>query len=146
MTNQRKNIHSMQCPECGSHNTQSVSLAHSQSVRTSANGYQSISEFGKKLEPPAPRSEFGVPFGVGYVVGVSFFFFVPEVSSWIVGWWPTGGIWLRDHPFIASGSIGAVAWLYSLASAIGFNSSVHQKEMNSWGKGIVCRRCGHRFN
>ena len=146
MPTQQQKFESMQCPKCSSHNTQSVSVAHQQSIRTGYNGYQSISEFGKALEPPPPRSAFLYPLGVAYMVGVFTFLGLAELSALIGKIWPTLASWLYSHPFIASAIVGAVAGLMVSVSAIEFNAGVHKHEMSRWGRGVVCKRCGHRFS
>lgn len=136
----------MQCPKCRSHNTQSVSVAHKQSVRTGDNGYQSISEFGRGLEPPPPRSEFAFPLGIAYMIGFLMFFSSSELARKIGVWLPTIADFINRRPFIFSTCVGLLAGLIVSISAIGFNVSTHRNQMDEWSKGIVCRRCGHRFS
>lgn len=146
MPNQNQKYGSMQCPKCGSHNTQSVSVAHQQSIRTGYNGYQSISEFGKTLEPPQPRSAFLYPLGVAYMVSVFTFFGLAEITARLEGSWPTLASWLGSHPFIASGVVGVIAGVLVSLSALGFNTGAHKTQMNRWSRGVICKQCGHRFN
>ncbi len=146
MSNQHQKYGNMQCPNCGSHNTQSVSVAHQQSIRTGYNGYQSISAFGKDLEPPPPKSAFLYPLGVAYMVGVFTFFGLSEISTRLEESWPTLASWFGSHPIIASAIVGVIAGALVSLSAMGFNASTHRRQLNRWSKGVVCRRCGHRFN
>lgn len=146
MSNQNRKHGNMQCPECGSYNTQAVSVAHSQSIRIGYNGSQSISEFGKELEPPPPRSTFVVPLGAAYMAGFLTFFGLADISARIGDSWPTVASWLSSHPFIASAIVAVVAGARVSLSAMDFNAGTHRKEMNRWSRGVICRRCGHRFN
>ena len=81
---------SMQCPQCRSRYTQSVKIAYLQSVRISGNGYQSISEFGKNLEPPPPRSEFGPFFVVAILVTSAAMLLLPSLSELVDIKWLSG--------------------------------------------------------
>ena len=51
-----------------------------------------------------------------------------------------------DAPVIVvSILLGLVAGVWSAASAMAYNMTIHSDEMDNWGRGVVCRRCGHRF-
>jgi len=136
----------MQCPECGSHYTQSVPLAHSQSIRTGYNGNQTISEFGQALEPPEPRSEFLVPLIIAIFLFGVLFFFLPTEISWI------GTGWVQDVITSLWGRVGisgglAVAFLIFLSGgAIAHNTTAYAEDMDEWECTVICRRCGKQFH
>ena len=137
---------SMQCPRCRSHYTQSVEMAYAQAIRTGESGYTTISEFGRSLEPPAPRSEIGVPMGVAFGVACASMMLLPTLHkvapfAWLEGLSPF------DAPVVVvSLVLGVIAWFRSSVSALVHNDSVHRREMRKWEKGVVCRRCGKRFS
>lgn len=136
---------SMQCPQCRSRYTQSVKIAYAQSVRISGNGYQSISEFGKNLEPPPPRSEFGPFFVVAMLVTSAAMMLLPSLFELVDIKW-LSGVSSFDWPVvIASVVLGLIAGTRSAVTAAVHNASVHAGEMREWKRGVVCRRCGHRF-
>jgi len=136
---------SMQCPRCKSRYTQSVKMAYSQSVRTGDSGYQSISEFGKTLEPPPSRSEFGAFFVVAIMVTCATMILLPSLSEVVEIKW-LSGISTFDWPVVvASVVLGLIAGARSAIAAAVHNASVHAGEMREWKRGVVCRRCGHRF-
>ena len=137
---------SMQCPSCKSHYTQAVSVAYSQSIRTGYNGHQSISEFGRDLEPPPARSEFAIPFMVAIFVFSVALFTLPNDLAWPdVAWLRAlfSTFWGR---VALSATLAIAALLLMSASAIGYNISVHSDDMSEWEKDVICRRCGHRFS
>ncbi len=136
---------SMQCPQCNSSYTQSVKMAYSQSVRIGENGSQSVSEFGRGLEPTTPRSELGAFFVVAMMVTCASLILLPSLSqifdfSWL------RGITSFDWPVvIASVVLGLFTGARSALAAGVHNVSVHRGEMRSWSRGVVCRRCGKQF-
>jgi len=136
---------SMLCPRCKSHNTQSVKTAYWQSIRTGDRGYQSISEFGKSLKPPQARSEIGAFFVVAMMVASAAIILLPALSEVIDVKW-LRGISSFDWPVVTvSIALGILAGFRSAVSAAVHNASVHRGEMRSWSRGVICRRCGHRF-
>ena len=141
-----RRMKSMQCPECGSHYTQAISLAYSQSIRTGYNGNQSISEFGRGLEPPPPQSEVLIPLGLAAVMFVATFVFFPTDASWIGIDWVQRFLtssWGR----IAISTLAAfLVLVWSSGSAIAHNATEHASEMDDWERAVVCRRCGEQFS
>lgn len=136
---------SMQCPKCYSHNTQSVSVAYGQSIRIGETGYRSVSEFGRELEPPQGRSEFGIPLVVAVNVFGLAVLSLPDMLavtgiSWLMGLKISS--WLN---LVASGAIAILVGVRVASSAFLHNMTKHRTEMRSWRRGVVCRRCGHRF-
>ena len=136
---------SMQCPRCRSHYTQSVDMAYSQAIRTGESGYTTISEFGRSLEPPAPRSEVGYPLAVTLAVGIVSMVSLPALANELPFEWLEGMTSFDVPVVIASVLLGLVAGVWSAASAMAYNMSVHSDEIDEWERGVVCRRCGHRF-
>ncbi len=136
---------SMQCPSCKSHYTQAVSVAYSQSIRTGYNGHQSISEFGRDLEPPPARSEFAIPFMVAIFVFSVALFTLPSELGWVDMAWLQALLSTFWGRVALSGTLAIAALLLMSASAIGYNISVHSDDMSEWEKDVICRRCGHRF-
>ena len=137
---------SMQCPSCKSHYTQAVSVAYSQSIRTGYNGHQSISEFGRDLEPPPARSEFAIPFMAAIFVFSAALFTLPSELAWVDWGWLQALFSVFWGRVALSGTL-AIATLFLLsASAIAYNISVHSDEMSEWEKDVICRRCGERFS
>lgn len=136
---------SMQCPRCKSQYTQSVETAYSQAVRTSETGYQSISEFGRDLEPPKARSEFGVPLMVAVNVFGLAALTLPDLLA------ATGISWLMSlkvsswQNLAASCVIAVLVGVRVATSAFLYNMTEHRTEMQSWRRGVVCRRCGSKF-
>ena len=136
---------SMQCPRCYSRYTQSVEMAYSQSVRTGESGYTSISEFGRSLEPPEPRSEVGYPLAVTLAVGIISAMSLPELAERLP-FMSFAEMTPFDTPVVVTSILlGLVAGVWSAGSAMAHNMSVHSDEMDQWARGVVCRRCGHRF-
>ncbi len=137
--------HKMQCPACGSHYTQSVSVAYSQSVRTGYNGQQTISEFGRELEPPEAQSEFLVPLCMAATAFVFTYVFFPTEIDWF------DLAWLQNVLTSFWGRIGisigvAIAiFIFLSGAAVAHNMTVHASDMKEWGRTTVCRRCGERF-
>jgi DNA-directed RNA polymerase subunit RPC12/RpoP len=136
---------SMQCPRCRSQYTQSVEMAYSQAIRTGESGYTTISEFGRSLEPPAPRSEVGYPLAVTLAVGLISMVSLPALGEQLPFEWSAGMTSFDVPVVIASVLLGLVAGVWSAASAMAYNMSVHSDEIDEWERGVVCRRCGHRF-
>jgi hypothetical protein len=137
---------SMQCPSCRSHYTQAVSVAYSQSIRTGYNGHQSISEFGRDLEPPPARSEFAIPFMVAIFVFSVALFTLPSELGWVDMAWLQALFSTFWGRVALSATLAIAALLLMSASAIGYNISVHSDDMSEWEKDVICRRCGHRFS
>lgn len=136
---------SMQCPQCGSGYTQSVEMAYSQSVRTGESGYTTISEYGRSLEPPSPRSPFGLPLALAFWVTVVSMISIPVLGNVLPFAWFKGLSWLDKPVVIISIILGVIAGFRSAVSVLVHNNSVHRGEMKKWARGTVCRRCGHRF-
>ena len=137
---------SMQCPRCRSGYTQSVKMAYSQSVRTGESGYTSISEFGRSLSPPAPRSTVGFPLALAFSVAFVSMMFIPVLGNLLPFAWLEGLGSLDKPVVIISIVLGIVAGLRSAASALIFNESIHRGVMRRWADEVICRRCGHRFS
>jgi len=136
---------SMQCPRCQSRYTQSVEMAYSQSVRTGESGYTTISQFGRSLEPPEPRSEVGYPLAVTLAVGIVSAMSLPELAERLP-FESLAGMTPFDTPVVVTSVLlGLVAGVWSAASAMAHNMSIHSDEMDQWARGVVCRQCGHRF-
>jgi hypothetical protein len=136
----------MQCPECGSHYTQSVPLAYSQSIRTGYNGNQTISEFGQALEPPEPRSEFLVPLlSAAFLFGVIFFFFPTEIS-WLSTSWVHDKITSLWGRVSISGGLAFALLIFLSGDAIAHNTTAYAEDMDEWEATVVCRRCGEQFS
>ena len=136
---------SMQCPRCRSHYTQSVDMAYSQAIRTGESGYTTISEFGRSLEPPEPRSEAAYPLALTLAVGIVSMVSLPALANELPFEWLEGMTSFDVPVVVASVLLGLVAGVWSAASAMAYNMSVHSDEMDEWERGVVCRRCGHRF-
>ncbi len=136
---------SMQCPRCRSHYTQSVETAYSQSIRTGESGYTTISEFGRSLEPPAPRSEFGYPLALTLAVGFVSMASLPALGEQLPFEWLDGMTSFDTPVIVVSILLGLAAGIWSAASAMAYNMTIHSDEMDNWGRGVVCRRCGKRF-
>ena len=135
----------MQCPACGSHYTQAVSLAYTQSIRTGYNGTQSISEFGRELEPPAAESEVLIPLGLAAIMFVATFVFFPTEASWIGTEWVQrflNSTWAR---VTISALAALLVWVWSSGSAMAHNTTDHANEMDEWERSVVRRRCGEHF-
>lgn len=136
---------SMQCPRCRSHYTQSVDMAYSQAIRTGESGYTTISEFGRSLEPPEPRSEAAYPLAVTLAVGIVSMVSLPALANELPFEWLEGMTSFDVPVVVASVLLGLVAGVWSADSAMAYNMSIHSDEMDEWERGVVCRRCGHRF-
>lgn len=142
----RRRSHAMQCPECGSHYTQAVPLAYRQSVRTGHNGHQSISEFGQELEPPQARSEVLVPMIYAVALfGVTFVLLPAEITWFDLGW-PQQLLTSTLGRFGIAGMAAFSLLVYLSACAIADNLTGHAREMDDWGRTVVCRRCGTQFS
>ena len=136
---------SMRCPRCRSHYTQSVDMAYSQAIRTGESGYTTISEFGRSLEPPEPRSEAAYPLAVTLAVGIVSMVSLPALANELPFEWLEGMTSFDVPVVVASVLLGLVAGVWSADSAMAYNMSIHSDEMDEWERGVVCRRCGHRF-
>ena len=145
MSGRLRHGHSMQCPSCRSHYTQAVSVAYSQSIRTGYNGHQSISEFGRDLEPPPARSEIANPLMVAILVFSLALFTLPNEMGWVnMPWLQT--VFSTSWGRVALSATLAISVLFLMStSAIDYNISVHTGEMSEWEREVICRRCGHRF-
>ena len=136
---------SMQCPRCRSQYTQSIEMAYSQAIRTGESGYTTISEFGRSLEPPEPRSEAAYPLAVTLAVGIVSMVSLPALANELPFEWLEGMTSFDVPVVVASVLLGLVAGVWSADSAMAYNMSIHSDEMDEWERGVVCRRCGHRF-
>lgn len=136
---------SMQCPRCKSQYTQSVETAYSQAVRTGETGYQSISEFGRSMEPPEPRSEVGVPLATAFFAAGILMMLMPGLHTVLPFKWLEGLSSFDTSVIVVSLAVGLIVGFWSAVSAGVYNASVHHGEMRTWARGVVCRRCGHRF-
>jgi hypothetical protein len=144
MSSQRR-FHAMQCPECGSHNTQSLEIVYAQSVRTGYNGHQTISELGESVAPPAPDSEVLFPLAVGVAVSVVSVFSLPALLSAIPAEWGQE-LMPYDSPIVSVGLVlGALVARSMRRLAIEMNKHYFDKDYDRWQRGILCRRCGHQF-
>ena len=120
-------------------------MAYSQAIRTGESGYTTISEFGRSLEPPAPRSEIGVPTGVAFGVACASMMLLPTLQKVFPFAWLEGLSSFDPPVVVVSIVLGVIAWFRFAVSALVHNDSLHRGEMNKWARGVVCRRCGHRF-
>ncbi len=136
---------SMQCPRCRSHHTQSVEMAYSQAIRTGESGYTTISEFGRSLEPPEPRSEIGYPLALTLAIGIVSMVSLPALGTQLPFEWLDGLAPFDVPVVVVSILLGLVAGVWSAAAAMAYNMTTHSDEMDDWGRGVVCRRCGERF-
>lgn len=121
-------------------------MAYSQAVRTGDTGYTTISEFGRSLVPPAPRSAIGFPLALMFSVTFIAMMFLPVLFDLLPLDALQGWKSLDKPVVIASVVLGAIAGFRSAVSAVVHNESVHSREMGKWAQGVVCRRCGHRFS
>lgn len=145
MTDNRERFHSMQCSKCRSHNTQSVSVAHSQSIRTGYNGHQTISEFGRDLEPPAAQSVFGFPLlATINIFGLAVFLLPGALEATRIQWLQ-GLLVLSWQNLAICGFLALYVGFRLAISAVRHNMDVHSQDMSSWKRGVICKRCGHRF-
>ena len=141
----RRRSHAMQCPECGSHNTQSLEVVYAQSVRTGYNGHQTISELGESVAPPTPDSEVLFPLAVGVMVTIVSAFSLPALLSTIPVEWGQG-LMPYDTPVAAIGvALGAIVARSTRAMAIETNRHYFEKDYDRWCRSVLCRRCGHQF-
>ena len=137
--------HAMQCPGCGSHYTQAVSLAYSQSIRTGYNGHQTISEFGKELEPPPARSEIGIPMIVAATMFGITFFLLPEAVDWFDAGWIKHVLSSYRWRIGIAATLALFIMISHCASAMAYNLSEHSEDMDDWDRSVICRRCGEQF-
>ena len=135
----------LQCPDCGSHNTQAVEVAYSQSVRTGYNGYQTISAYGETLSPPEPRSVFLVPLGVAAWVWVLIAVVLPAITNQAIPHMSDTFLPLAKGPVIAGLGTGIVFGLMTIVSAVAHNRSAFEADLDDWLNEAICKRCGHRF-
>ena len=120
-------------------------MAYSQAIRTGESGYTTISEFGRSLEPPASRSEIGYPLALTLVVGIVSMASLPALGEQLPFEWLDGMTSFDTPVVVVSILLGLVAGVWSAASAMAYNMTIHSDEMERWGRWVVCRRCGHRF-
>ena len=141
----RQYANSMQCPRCHSGYTQSVEVAYSQAVRTGETGHTTISEFGRSMEPPAPRNTIGGALAATFMVTVISMMSLPALAEFL-GIGRFAALSTFDTPVVVTSLVvGLVAGFRSAVSAYIYNVSIHRGEMQHWGRGVICRRCGHRF-
>lgn len=120
-------------------------MAYSQAIRTGESGYTTISKFGRSLEPPAPRSEIGYPLALTLAVGIVSMASLPALGEQLPFEWFDGMTSFDAPVVVVSILLGLVAGVWSAASAMAYNMTIHSDEMDDWGRGVVCRRCGKRF-
>jgi hypothetical protein len=121
-------------------------MAYSQAIRTGESGYTTISEFGRSLEPPAPRSEIGYPLALTLAVGTVSMASLPTLGEQLP-FDSLDGMTSFDVPVVVvSILLGLVAGVWSAASAMAYNMTIHSDEMDAWGRRVVCRRCGEQFS
>ena len=120
-------------------------MAYSQAIRTGESGYTTISEFGRLLEPPAPRSEIGYPLALTLAVAIVSMASLPALGEQLPFEWSDGMTSFDTPVIVVSILLGMVAGVWSAASAMAYNMTIHSDEIDDWGRGVVCRRCGHRF-
>ena len=143
--NRVKAKRSMQCPNCGSHYTQSVSMAYSQSVRTGESGYTTISEFGESLAPPMRESEVGVPLVFLFFVGILGMILLPMLGR-LLPFEQLANLSSFDFPVVLiSVGLGTYDGFRCALSALIHNRSIYRDKMSSWSEEVICRRCGHRY-
>ena len=136
---------SMQCPRCGSYHTQSVKIAYTQAVRTGESGYTTISDFGRSIAPPPPSGAIWIPIGLAAFTAVALMAVLPEIHRLV----PLG--WLQHLSsfglpvLIVSILVGILAGLWAGAKLYIPIEISHRDELRRWARGVVCRRCGHRF-
>lgn len=135
----------MQCPNCKGHNTQSIAIAYSQSVRTGDTGRQTISEFGQGLAPPMAKDEKLVPGIIACVVLGVCLFTLPDLLN------RTGIPALTDLS-VVNWKVAAIsclaAWTVGLLVAIPrirYNVMELPSLLDEWERDAICRRCGHRW-
>jgi hypothetical protein len=135
----------MQCPECGSHNTQSLKIVYAQSVRTGYNGHKTISELGESVTPPTPDSEVLFPLAVGVMVTIVSAISLPALLSATPLEW--GQDLMPYDPTVVSVGLvlGALVARSMRRLAIEMNEHYFNKDYDRWRRGILCRRCGCRF-
>jgi hypothetical protein len=141
----RRCFHAMQCPECGSHNTQSLEILYAQSVRTGYSGQRTISELGESVAPPTPDSEVLFPFAVGVMVTIVSAFSLPALLSAIPVEWSQGLLPYDIPVVVASVVLGVLVARSMQHLAIQHNRQYFDKDYDSWRRGVLCRRCGHQF-
>ena len=126
------NLH---CPSCGSSNTQNIEIAYEHSVRTSHNGYESVSAFGQSIAPPKIVN----PFFAGFLITLLWllFWFIGLITVESYRWFKEQDEW---HVFLFDSAgvvfvIGLVATsIYDILAAIPARAE--------WRQAFVCRRCG----
>src|SRR6056297_1545686 len=74
------------CPRCGSNNTQTFEIAYLNSVRDSVSGYVSVSNLGKSIAPPEPRSVVGAALFTGAGLGSGAMLLLSSILSPSEGW------------------------------------------------------------
>lgn len=133
------------CPECGSYRAQRTKLAYAQSVRH-GDHYSSVSEFGKQLEPPQPRSSVFVPSLLAAFLYAGLLLYVAKTQN----------IWL---PFAPWRQLSGEHWQYAAAiwsitgivaialaeRARRWNTHVFPTLIKEYEQETVCLDCGARF-
>ena len=135
----------LHCPSCGSHATQSVPTAYSQSVRSGSSGFTSISMRGESLAPPPEKDDTVLPGVAACVTAAITLFALPALfrNSEITA---LQGLSLFSWPvLLASCVIGWVSGLLLAIPAISYNVKVRPRLQATWEAGMVCNRCSYQW-
>ena len=133
------------CERCGSHNTQPVPLAYSQTVRVGYSGRETVSRYGQDLAPPERKDDLFLPSIVACTVTAAVVFTGPAVCG-MLGFTCFSDTAIFDLKRIAIGI--PLGWAVGLAlaiPAIKFNSWKLPALLARWEAEVVCKRCGHRW-
>ena len=145
MTHHSKIQDDLRCPKCAGHSTESVVIAYAQSTRTGSSGYETLSLLGEQIAPPNEKDE---KFWPGVVVCAAAAIALTKLPSVLNQLdidalqnlspfsWPVAAL---------SCVVGWSAGLVLAVPAIRYNTHVLPGLLAEWGKGMVCKRCGHRW-
>lgn len=136
---------SFRCPRCRSHSTQSTAVAYKQAVRTGHSGYQSTSQFADEIAPPPAKDDSFLPSLIACGAAVFAFLKLPDLLD-SAGISSLEGLSPFSWPILALSCVcGWVVGLLFAIPAIRYNAFTLPPILREWQKGMICKRCSHRW-
>lgn len=133
------------CPQCQSHSTQSICLAYKQAVRTGYSGYESVSQFAEEIAPPKPKDDIFGPSIVACATAVIALWQLPAILD-RAGVDTLTGLSPFSWPILALSCIcGWIIGAIFAFPAIRYNAITLPPILREWRKGMICKRCSHRW-
>lgn len=133
----------LRCPNCGSHNTQTLPMFYS----TSSRYFRSNDREGMapELQPPKPRSTHLVPIAWATVTWLITLLYLLDGSfSSFAAHMPTG--WITTVSGLKALATGGLVLALLWYRAERYNQTVFRAKAAEWWDSAICRRCGCTFS